>query len=144
MRFETIDETAPRIFPVSTLEDSLAMAKRKGATTDAGTAEIGARLAHLRKERGLTQQEMALRLGVAQPVVSYYESGALRLHGELVAKLALILRASADEILGLKAAKTEAAPRSRRLLKRLLAIEKLPRRDQEAIVRTLDAFLRRA
>ncbi|MBM4258227.1 MAG: helix-turn-helix transcriptional regulator [Deltaproteobacteria bacterium] len=40
----------------------------------------GQRVAQLRKERGLTQQELAERLGISQPVVSDYECGALRLH----------------------------------------------------------------
>lgn len=36
-------------------------------------------LRQLRQEAGLTQVDMALRLGKPQPFVSYYESGARRL-----------------------------------------------------------------
>ena len=79
---------------------------------------------------------------MAQPVVSDYEHGELRVHGELIIKLAEILRTSANEILGLeKNGKTEAAIKNRRLHRMLQAIDKLPRRDQEALLRTIDAFL---
>ena len=44
------------------------------------------RLVRLRKERGLTQAQMAKRLGVSQPIVSDYERGGLRLFAEVVSK----------------------------------------------------------
>ena len=106
---------------------------------------IGERIAKLRKEKGITQIEMAERLGVSQPVVSDYERGAIRLHGELILELAKIFGTSTDEILGLSAAeKASPSVRNRRLLRRVQAIDQLPRRDQEALLRTIDAFLDRA
>ena len=53
---------------------------------------------------------MAEKLGVAQTVVSDYERGALRLHGELILKLAEILSVSADELLGRETNKPKARP----------------------------------
>lgn len=106
---------------------------------------IGERIARLRKERGITQKELADMLGVTQPVVSDYEHGELRVHGELIIRLAKILRTSANEILGQeKNGKTETAMKNRRLQRRLQAIDKLPKRDQEALLRTIDAFLSKA
>jgi transcriptional regulator with XRE-family HTH domain len=101
----------------------------------------GARVARLRRERGITQTELAEMLGVTQPVVSDYERGELRLHGELLVQLAAILGASVDEILGLEAQRSTAAVRDRRLARRLQQIEQLPKRDQQAILRTIDAFI---
>jgi transcriptional regulator with XRE-family HTH domain len=101
----------------------------------------GERVARLRRERGITQEELAQLLGVSQPVVSDYERGELRLHGELLLQLAEILDTSADEILGLARRKSDGAVKNRRLARRLLQIEKLPKRDQQAILRTIDAFL---
>jgi len=50
-----------------------------------------------------------------------------------------------NEILGLeKNGKTETAVKNRRLHRRLQAIDKLPRRDQEALLRTIDAFISKA
>ena len=104
---------------------------------------IGARLAQLRKDKGITQGEMAELLGVSHPMVSDYERGELRLHGELILQIAGILKVSADEILGLKTDKKKGngASKNRRLARRLQAIDQLPKRDQAALLRTIDAFL---
>jgi transcriptional regulator with XRE-family HTH domain len=98
---------------------------------------IGQRLARLRRERGLTQVELAQMIEVSQPVLSDYERGTLRLHGQLIARLARILRVSADELLGLEATKSRGAAGNRRLLRRLQQLEKLPKRDQQALLRTI-------
>jgi len=67
--------------------------KKRGVATTEGLETIAQRLVCLRKERGPTQAQMAKRLGVSQPVVSDYERGGLRLHGELILKVAEILDA---------------------------------------------------
>ena len=106
---------------------------------------FGERVARLRREKGLTQEDLAERLGVTQPVVSDYERGRLRLHGELIVQLAQILGTTADEILGLKASgRSSTALRNRRLLRQVQALEKLSKRDQQALLRTIDAFLAKA
>jgi transcriptional regulator with XRE-family HTH domain len=119
--------------------EDLIVAGTQGRRRVAETETIGERSARLRKERGLTQQEMAERLALAQPNVSDYERGILRLHGELIAQ---ILQVSADELLGL----TPSSPRAgtatnRRFQRRLQELDQLPVRDQQAVLRTLDAFL---
>ena len=109
-------------------------------------AAIGARLARLRKDRGMTQVELADRLGLVQSAVSSYERGALRLHGELILELMAILDVSADELIGDigKADKrTAERAKNRRLMARLARAEALSRRDQDALMRTIDAFLDR-
>jgi transcriptional regulator with XRE-family HTH domain len=115
---------------------------RKKARQGQDTQEtIAQRLARIRRERGLTQVELAQRLGVAQPVVSDYERGELRLHGQLIVKLSEILGVSSEELLGLKKVPSNGVLKNRRLLRRLQAIERLPRRDQQALLRTIDRFL---
>jgi transcriptional regulator with XRE-family HTH domain len=84
---------------------------------------------------------MADLLGVSQPIVSDYERGELRLHGELLVALARILRVTTDEILGLQPSKKTELPKDRRILRRLQDIDRLSKRDREALVRTLDAYL---
>lgn len=103
---------------------------------------IGKRLADLRKEKGITQKQLADRLGLTQPMVSEYERGSLRLHGEMIIQITEILGISADDLLG----RTKIAPRpkSGRLMKRLQQIDQLPKRDQDAVLRTIDAFLSKA
>lgn len=102
---------------------------------------IGERLARLRRERGITQAELAQKLDLAQPNISDYERGILRLNADLILKIAQILKVSSDELLGLRQPKPGRAPRDHKLTRRLQEIERLPRRDQEALLRTIDAFL---
>lgn len=111
---------------------------------------IGQRLAALRKERGLTQNELAEALAIKQSMVSDYERGALRLHGELILQIVQFFDVTADELLGLtedRPATASPPPRVTRnklLLNRLQKILDLPKRDRDALMRTIDAFLAKA
>jgi transcriptional regulator with XRE-family HTH domain len=103
---------------------------------------IGQRVSRLRKERGITQVELAQHLGVSQPVISEYERGGLSVRWDQVAALARLLHVSADELVGLKPeAAPRRGPRDTRLARMLRELETLPRRDRDALVRTIDAFL---
>jgi transcriptional regulator with XRE-family HTH domain len=117
---------------------------RAAKTTTPPPETIGQRLARLRKERGITQVELAQELGVTQSHVSEWERGNLRLHGELIATIARLLEVTADELVGLSPAEKQPSARNRRLVRRLREFDKLPKRDQEALLRTIDAFLDRA
>jgi transcriptional regulator with XRE-family HTH domain len=64
---------------------------------DLGDETVGQRLAGLRKERGLTQVELAKRIGIIQ--VSSYERNELGLTAEMTVRFALALQVSTDEIL---------------------------------------------
>jgi transcriptional regulator with XRE-family HTH domain len=109
------------------------------APVDART--IGRRLAFIRKMRGVTQVEIANQLGLTQTLVSDYERGKLRLHGSLIVAFARALKVSSDEILGLKDTNLHGPFKDRRFLRRLETIDKLPRRDRQALLATIDKFL---
>ena len=129
-------KTGPRIDRQLPLYEELALSK-------AAAESIGARIARLRREKGLTQVELAKALDVSQPVVSDYENDVIKLSGETIVALTQILGASADEILGLEkpARAAGATIRNRRIYRQLQSIDRLPKRDQEALARTIDAFL---
>jgi hypothetical protein len=79
---------------------------------------------------------------VSQPVVSDYENDVIRLPADIVIEIAGILAASTDELLGMKRVAVSASPiKNRRLYRRMQEIEKLPRRDQDALLRTIEAFI---
>ena len=105
---------------------------------------IGRRLRDLRTRRGLTQTQVAEKLGVPQVLVSEYELGKTRIHGALVAAFAKVLRASADEILALKDSKGNGLMEDRRFLRRLEQIDRLPKRKKDALLTTIDAFLKQS
>lgn len=60
------------------------------------------RVAMLRKESGLSQKDLALRLGVQPSVVSKYENGGIQLQEDTLRQLVIIFEGvSTDFILGL-------------------------------------------
>lgn len=77
-----------------------------------------------------------------QALISDYECDKLRPYADVVARFAGALGVTADELLGIKPSSAQQAPlKSRRFARRLQLVDKLPKRDQDALLRTIDAFL---
>ena len=102
---------------------------------------MGERLAQIRKERGFTQAELAEKVGILQNIVSAHERGRLRLSAEMLIRFARALDVSTDDLLGIQKKPSNGSTKNRRLLRRISHIDKLSKRDQEALLRTIDAFL---
>jgi len=107
---------------------------------------FGTRLKDIRKRRGLSQVELAARLGVHQSLISQYERGYLRLHGALLVRLAQALDSTPDEILAVKTAPAadDVARIDRRFLRRLQRVDTLSAHQKKILLATIDAFLARA
>jgi transcriptional regulator with XRE-family HTH domain len=90
----------------------------------------------------MSQLPLAEKLGIRQVLVSQYELGKVPVHGALFAAFAKALSTSADEILGLKESKENGLTTDRRFLRRLERIDRLPRRKKNALLTTIDAFLK--
>jgi len=107
---------------------------------------LGRRIARIRKARGLTQTELARRLGKIQAVVSDYESDRRRIHAEMIVRIAQVLSVSTDELLGSKAQKSagNSGEISLRLARRINKLSELPRARQKFVLQTLDALLKGA
>jgi transcriptional regulator with XRE-family HTH domain len=105
--------------------------------------QIGARLRALRKARGMTQVELAKVLGTQQTAISQVEIGNRGLTIQQVVKLARALRVPTDDILGpSRGSEVEALPKDRQILRRARLMEKLPRAERQALLKTIDAFLK--
>lgn len=105
------------------------------------TESFGSRLARLRKERGFTQTELAKKVGMTQALISDYELDKLRPYADVAARFAVALGVSSDELLGIVPAESNGIVKNRRFLRRLELIDRLSKRDQDALLRTIDAFL---
>lgn len=68
--------------------------------------DFGTRLKNLRKQAGLTQQQLATQLGITKSVVSFYELQERSPSPEVLIKLASIFHVSADYLLGLDTRET--------------------------------------
>lgn len=62
--------------------------------------DFGQRLKELRKTNGLTQQQLADKLGITKSVVSYYELSERCPSPEIIIKLADIFHTTTDCLLG--------------------------------------------
>ena len=108
---------------------------------DLGDESIGERIARYRKKHGLTQVQLAKKMGLTQALISSYESGRLRLHAELLARFALALNVSTDTLLGLKTDKKEKGF-SLKVVRRMKKIDSLPTAQQKVLLSTIDNFLK--
>ncbi len=113
-----------------------------GRPSNKSRSTLGERLSEARIKAGLSQAELASRMGTTQPAIAYWERGAQRLRSDVVARLSRILGVSADELLGTKTRRQSAAAqpmgRARQLFE---AVSKLPRRQQEKILAVLEPFI---
>ena len=93
--------------------------------------ETGKRIQELRKAHGMTQKELADRIGVADLTVTSYESGRVISHTSLK-KIAECFNVSADYLLGLQTDETivlgpDLTEEEKALYRRLLYLaKKLP------------------
>lgn len=109
--------------------------------------EIGRRLKALRRERNLTQTELAKMLGTHFTAISQIERGIRGLTIHQVVRLAKALRVDPNSLLGAgpQRRSKEGAPEPRnsnRLLKRLQRIEELPAAQRRIVLGVLDSLLK--
>lgn len=67
--------------------------------------EFGRRLKLLRKQKNLTQKQLADLIGVKNSIISFYEVGDRIPSPEIIIKLAAILHTSTDYLLGVEKGK---------------------------------------
>jgi transcriptional regulator with XRE-family HTH domain len=108
-------------------------------------SDFGVRLARLRKNRGLTQAQLAAAAGVTQANISYYENGARDPTASTIAILSRALRVSTDVLLGMKPARAvnDLDTQTLRLWRKLDEVKRLPEKDRRSVVQHIEALLER-
>ena len=99
---------------------------------------FGNRLLEARKKKGISQEEMAERLGTKGPVVGRYERDEMKPSIEAAAKMANILNVSLDFLVG----KTD-IDLDNAMIKRIQLVSKLPDKEKEHVFLFLDSFIDR-
>ena len=103
--------------------------------------ELGARVAQLRKQAGLSQQSVADELDIAQQTLAHYEVGRLRMPVSLLPKLAQLFGVPGDELIGLtgtSAGKRGPTPKLQQQIERL---HRLPKAKQKLVMQMLEGVL---
>lgn len=103
---------------------------------------MGERIAQARQQAGLTQEQLADKLGTTQRVVTYWEREPVALKAEQLTSLAAALGVSADYLLGRKetaARGTGPVGKARQVFER---VSQLPRSRQQKIIEVVEALLK--
>jgi len=104
-------------------------------------SEFGKRIAEARQRAGLTQVELAKKLGVTQQVVAAWERRNVALRAEQIRTLAEALGTTADYLIGISASWKGTKGPSGKVRHVFEQVSKLPRRQQQKVVEFVEAFV---
>ena len=102
---------------------------------------LGLRLTELRQAAGLTQIQLADKLGVHPSNIGFWELSGTPPRGEVLPKMANALGVSVDALLGVTPTKPKRQAAKGRLQHVFEAASKLPRRQQEKVADIVGAFV---
>lgn len=98
---------------------------------------FGNNVATARKKRGLSQEELAKKVGTISVTIGRYERGEIKPSIDIASKIADALDVSLDFLVG----NTDIAL-EKSLLKKITDIQKLPDDKKNVVMSLLDAFLK--
>jgi transcriptional regulator with XRE-family HTH domain len=95
----------------------------------------------LRKERGLTQAEIAEQIGISVGQIKKYEKGDSAPTLNILARMAMAFGVSADELVFEDGAGPAAQMLDPDLLKRFQQVAGLPERERDAVLVLIDSVI---
>lgn len=105
---------------------------------------MGTRISSARKARGITQQDMADRLDIAQQTYAQYETGIRRIPASMIPKLAQHLGLTLEELMGVSYGSRSKPGPSSKLEVQIERLRQLPRATQKVVMNMLDGVLAQA
>jgi len=112
-----------------------------GRPTERDRTEFGERIVAAREEAGLSQRELADKLGITQRALSWWEREPVALKPEQMAALAAALGVTTDYLLGVEVPKKRGTGPTGKARKVFEAVSKLPRHQQQKIVDVVETFV---
>ena len=103
-------------------------------------SEFASRLITVRKKKGLSQVQLAEKMGVNQGFISHYEGDSEGPTPELLKRFAVALGVSVKVLLGDVQIESGGPPPPKAIQKRLDMISRLPQKDQQTIARIIDGL----
>jgi len=97
---------------------------------------LAERIVAMRKAKGMTQTDVANKLGITQQSFARYEAGQRRFPVSILPTLAEALDAGIEELLGIPVKGKRG--RTSQLERRFEKIRQLPKKDQEFVLQVLD------
>jgi transcriptional regulator with XRE-family HTH domain len=107
------------------------------------TTNLGYRLKQLRKDSGLSQTDLALKIGVSYSQYRRYELKGVQPPADIINKLADALNTTVDFLLNGNAnEKAQLALNDTKLLKQFREAEKLPESEKITILKIIRGYIR--
>ena len=101
--------------------------------------DFGIKIIELRKEKKISQVELAKQLGIHKNVLGRYERNQAKPSIEVAAKIAALLNTSLDYLVGHTKADLD-----KNIADKILAVQLLPTEERERILFTIAALIRDA
>ena len=102
--------------------------------------QLGARMAKLRKDQGITQVQMAEWLSVSQQTINAYEVGRRRIQVSALPTVARLLGVSVEELVG-EASKPGKRGPAPKLQQQLEQLSRLPKPKQKFVMEMIETVL---
>ena len=102
--------------------------------------QLGGRIAHLRKEQGITQTQLADVLGVSQQTITAYEVGRRRIQVSSLSVIAQTLGVAVEELVGSTKPAAKRGP-AQKLQQQMDRIAKLPKPQQRFVMQVIETVL---
>lgn len=116
-------------------------AMQTGRPAKSKRSEFGARLHAAREAKGLSQAQVADKLGIAQQSYAAWERRDVALRADQLQQLADVLGVGADQLLGQAPKPARAAGPVGRLRQVFESASKLPRHQQAKVAEFVEAFV---
>ncbi len=103
--------------------------------------QLGNKIANARKQAGLTQKQLAQKVGITQPVCASYETGRRGTPIPTLIKIAEVLHIYVEDLLLNKPEKKKRGPIPK-IDRELEKVKNLPGKQQKLVLDLIDAFFR--
>jgi len=100
---------------------------------------FGTRLLEARKKKGISQEELAKKLGTKGPAIGRYERDEMKPSIEVAARMADLLEVSLDYLVGQTNEELDKATQ-----KRIMEISKFSEEEKQHVWAVIDAFIAKA
>jgi len=114
---------------------------KQGRPTTKPRTGFGQCLTDARERAGLTQQQLAERLGTSQRAVAHWERDPVALRPDQIAALADVLNVTTDYLVGRPVKQPAAKGPPGKLRLAFERAHKLPRHEQNQIVKFVEAYV---
>ncbi len=104
--------------------------------------QLGERIKYLRKQKGLSQTDLANQVGISYAQVGRYETKGAQPSAEVVKKMADVLGVSPDYLInGSSEEQAHANLNDAELIQQFKAVEQMGEEDKNVIKQLIDAFI---